>query len=306
MPTLNYRHLEYFWAVVHHGSVTRAAEALYVSQPAISSQIRKLEKSMGAKLLRKSGRRLVLTDTGRTAFEYADEIFSMGRELQETVRGDSTDRPVRLTVGLIDALPKLIAYRLLAPVLSMSQPIRLTVRENPPEALFADLAVRRLDMVLTDSPLPTSVNLRAYNHLLGESGTSALAVASIARRYAEGFPGSLEGAPVLLPTDNTTLRRSLDRWFEQHDLRPEIVSEIEDSAVIKVFAMEGAGVCFVPTVVEQEVAEQYHLQRVGRIPEIRETFYAISGERRIRHPAVATIRAAAADWMGDGDETPAG
>lgn len=293
MASLNYKHLEYFWAVAREGSVTRAAEALHVTQPAISTQIRKLEQRLGERLFRKSGRSLVLTEMGEVVFRYADEIFTLGHELAETVRGQPSDRPLRLTVGVVDAVPKLMAYQLVAPALRMKTPVRLTVRESHPEQLFADLAVHALDLVLSDAPLPSTVNVKAYNHPLGDCGVSVLAVPKLARRYRGGFPASLDGAPFLLPTENTTLRRSLDRWFQAADVHPVTVAEIEDSAVLKVFGQEGAGLFAVPSAVEAQVRAQYGVERVGRIDEIRERFYAISAERRLKHPAVIAITEAA-------------
>ena len=293
MPSVNYKHLEYFWTVAREGSVTRAAEVLFVTQPAVSAQIQKLERRFGEKLFRKSGRNLVLTEMGQVVFRYADEIFSLGQEMVETVRGRPSDRPLRLSVGVVDALPKLVAYQLVAPALRMKTPVRLVVRENPPDQLYAELAVHALDLVLSDAPLPPTVNVKAYNHPLGECGVSVLGTARLAERYREGFPGSLDGAPLLLPTDDTALRRSLDRWFGEVGVRPATVAEIEDSAVLKVFGQEGAGLFVVPSVVEAQVRRQYGVERVGRVETIRERFYAISVERRIKHPAVLAITEAA-------------
>lgn len=293
MKRLNYKHLEYFWAVGKEGSVTRAARFLRVSQPAVSAQIRSLERELGEKLLRKSGRTLALTEMGRVVYGYADEIFSLGRELTETIRGQPTERPLRLTVGMVQALPKLVAYHLVAPALSLDRPVRLVVREDHPDRLYAELALHTVDLVLSDSPLPGPLSVKAYNHALGECGVSVVATQALAERYREGFPESLDGAPFLLPTGNTTLRRALDRWFEERAVRPVTVAEVEDSAVIKVFGQEGAGLIAIPTVIEAEVCHQYAVEPVGRIEEIRERFYAVSAERRIVHPAVAAITEAA-------------
>jgi len=293
MRNVNFRYLEYFWAVAKEGSVTRAAESLFVTQPAVSTQIRKLERQLGEKLFRKSGRGLVLTEMGQLVFRYADEIFSLGQELAETVRGQPSGRPLRLAVGVADAMPKLVAYQLLAPALRMSKPVRLVVYEGAPDRLYAELAVHSLDLVLSDTPLPPTVNVKAFNHLLGECGASLLATAGLAQRFRKGFPGSLDGAPMLLPTENTALRRSLDRWFAEVGVLPQAVAEIEDSAVLKVFGQEGAGIFVVPSVVEEHVCRQYQVEPVGRVEAIRERFYAISVERRLRHPAVVVISEAA-------------
>ena len=293
MPSVNYKHLEYVWAVAREGSVTRAAESLFVSQPAISAQIHKLERQLGEKLFLKSGRGLVLTEMGQLVFRYADEIFTLGQELAETVRGQPSDRPLRLRVGVVDALPKLVAYRLVAPALRMEAPVRLVVREGPADRLYGELAVHALDLVLSDAPLPHSLNVKAYNHPLGDCGVSVVAAPRLAHRFRRDFPRSLDGAPMLLPTDNTSLRRSLDRWFAEVGVRPSTVAEIEDSAVLKVFGQEGAGLFVIPSVVEAQVLRQYGVERVGRVEEVRERFYAVSVERRIRHPAVAAITEAA-------------
>lgn len=293
MPNLNFKHLEYFWAVAREGSVTRAAETLFVSQPAVSSQIRKLERQLGERLFRQEGRTLALTDMGQLVYRYAEEIFALGQELTETVRGQPSGSPLRLRVGVVAAVPKLLAYRLVAPALEMAAPLRLVVREGSPDRLLAELAVHSLDLVLSDSPLPPTVSVRAYNHPLGECGVSVLAIPSLAERFREGFPSSLDGAPVLLPTEGTTLRRSLDRWFEDVRVRPVTIAEFDDSAVLKVFGQEGAGLFAVPTVVEEQVRRQYRVEVVGRVAEIREKFYAISVERRLRHPAVVAITEAA-------------
>jgi LysR family transcriptional regulator, transcriptional activator of nhaA len=293
MRNLNYKYLEYFWAVAKEGSVTRAAESLFVTQPAISTQIRKLERQLGEKLLRKSGRNLVLTEMGQLVFRYADEIFSLGRELAETVRGQPSDRPLRLAVGVVDSFPKLMTYQLVAPALRMKTPVRLVVREGHPEQLYADLAVHALDLVLSDAPIPATVNIKAFNHLLGGCGVSVMAAARLAQRYRKGFPLSLDDAPFLLPTDNTSLGRSLDRWFAEIGIRPQTVAEIQDSAVLKVFGQEGAGLFVIPSVVEEQVHRQYHVEVVGRVEAVRERFYALSVERRLRHPAVVAITEAA-------------
>ena len=290
---LNYHHLLYFWMVAKEGGITPAAETLHLSQPTLSTQIGKLEKSMGVKLFDRRGRSLVLTDTGQVVFRYADEIFGLGRELADTLRGRPVENSVRLLVGVPDVLPKLVVYQLLKPALELDERVRLVCYEGKLSDLLQDLAVHRLDIVLADSPLTPQVNVRAFNHLLGECGVTVLGIASLARKYKRGFPQSLNQAPMLLPTQNTTLRRALEQWFDEQDIRPDICHEIEDSAVLKVFGQAGEGLIVVPTVVEDEVVRQYALKPVGRIPEIKERFYAISVERRLKHPAVVAISAAA-------------
>jgi LysR family transcriptional activator of nhaA len=290
---LNYHHLLYFWMVAKEGGITPAADALHLSQPTLSTQIGKLEKSMGVKLFDRRGRSLVLTDTGQMVFRYADEIFSLGRELADTLRGRPIDDSIRLYVGVPDVLPKLVVYRLLKPALEMDERVRLVCSEGKLSDLLSDLAVHRLDMVLADSPLTPEVNVRAFNHLLGECGVTVLGTATLSNEYRRGFPQSLNRAPMLLPTQNTTLRRALEQWFDAHDIRPDTRHEIEDSAVLKVFGQAGEGLIVVPSVVEDEVRRQYALEPIGRIADIRERFYAISVERRLKHPAVVAISEAA-------------
>lgn len=288
-PFLNYHHLLYFWTVVREGGVVRAAERLGLSQPTVSSQIRTLEGSLGERLFTRRGRTLALTDTGRVVHEYADQIFSLGRELVDTVRDRPTGRALRLSVGIVDVMSKAIAHRLLAPALRIGQPVHLVCREDRAERLLAELSVHGLDVVLTDGPVPSSTKVRAFTHLLGESGVSFFAATRIAAGLRRRFPESLTDAPMLLPTDNTMLRRHLDQWLADRGIRPDIVGEFEDSALLSVFAQGGGGVMAAPTVVEREMRTQFGLRVVGRVPEIRERFYAISVERRINHPAVVAI-----------------
>lgn len=293
MEWLNYHHLLYFWTVAREGSITKASHQLRLAQPTISGQIRMLEDSLELKLFRKSGRNLVLTDAGQVVFRYADEIFRIGRELQDTIRDRPTGRPVRFSVGIADAVPKLIAYRLLQPALKLEQPVRLVCREDKPDKLVAALAIHEVDLVISDAPLPPTVNVRAFTHRLGESGISFLAPPKLANKSGTRFPKSLNGIPFLAPTDNTSLRRSLDQWFESQQVHPLIVGEFEDTALLKVFAETGMGVFAVPTAIEKEVERQYNVRRIGRTDQVKEAFYAISAERRLKHPAVLAISEAA-------------
>lgn len=289
MDWLNYHHLLYFWTVAREGSIARACDKLLLAQPTISGQLRALERSLGDKLFTRSGRGLVLTETGRVVYRYADEIFTLGRELTDTLRGRPTGRPLRLVVGVADVLPKLISYRLLEPALHLPEPVQIICREGKPERLLAELSVHGLDIVLCDAPVSPTVKVRAFHHLLGECGVSVMGTATLARSLRRGFPRSLDGAPFLLPTDNTTLRRSLEQWFGAHGIRPAVRAEFEDSALLKVFGQAGIGLFVVPTVVEDEVSKQYGARLVGRLPEVRERFYAISVERKLKHPAVVAI-----------------
>ncbi|MFV1959968.1 MAG: transcriptional activator NhaR [Planctomycetota bacterium] len=293
MGTLNYHHLRLFQAVAREGNLTRASRRLHLTPQTVSSQIRTLEAAIGEALFRRSGRRMVLTETGEVALRYADEIFSLGGELLQTLRGQPTGRPPRIRVGAPDALPKLIVHHLLEPALHLETPVQIFCREADPTELLADLAVHRLDVVLSDSPIPPLANVRAYNHLLGTCGITFMAVAGLAEKLRDGFPASLDGAPVLLPGEAAVLRRDLDRWFEKHDVRPLVVGEFDDSALLKCFAQAGVGFFAVPAVVEAEVTRQYEVEAIASTDAITESYYAISVERRVRHPAVVAICEAA-------------
>jgi LysR family transcriptional activator of nhaA len=297
VPSLNYRHLYYFWTVAREGSITRACKQLHVTQPAISTQLQKLEQQLGEPLFAKRGRGLELTDAGRVAFQYADEIFSLGRELAETLRGRPTGKPMRLSVGVTDAFPKLLAYRILAPALRMDPPVHLVLQDDHPERLFAELSIKEVDMVLADAPLPPTTPVRAYNHLLGECGVTFFAARGLAEAHADGFPGSLHGAPLLLPVEGTTLRRSLAHWFGSVGVEPRVVAEVGDSALLKTIGQAGMGIFAAPSAVEAEIRRQYGVSVVGRVEEIRERFYAISVERKLTHPAVVAITQAARESL---------
>jgi LysR family transcriptional activator of nhaA len=293
MEWLNYHHLLYFWVVAREGSIVRASEELMLSQSTISEQIRSLEASLGEALFTRVGRNLVLTEMGRMVFRYADEIFAIGRELVDTVQGRPTDRPLRVIVGITDVVPKLVAYRLLEPALHLDQPVKIVCREGKLDQLLAELATYDLDVVLSDAPLSPTVKVRAFNHLLGECGVTFCGTPALVAEYQDAFPQSLDEAPLLLPTDNTTMRRTLDHWFEAEGLRPRVVGEFEDSALLKVFGQEGLGLFVVPTIIEDEVQRQYGVDILGRVEPIRERFYALTVNRRLRHPAVVTMSEAA-------------
>ncbi len=289
MDWLNYHHLLYFWMVAKEGGISRASEKLHLAQPTLSSQIRKLEKTIGTNLFDRVGRSMVLTETGQTVYRFADEIFTLGRELTDTLKGLPARESLQLTVGVPDVLPKLVVYQLLKPALDVEDKVQLVCYEGKLHDLLAELALHRLDVVLADSPLTPATHIRAFNHLLGESGISIFANTDLAKKYKRGFPQSLHGAPMLLPTQNTTLRRALEQWFDTHEIRPLVVHEFEDSAVLKVFGQHGEGLFPSPTAIEQEICRQYRVKAVGRIEEIKERFYAISVERRLKHPAVVRI-----------------
>jgi len=289
MEWLNYHHLLYFYTVAREGSVKQAAGVLRLAQPTLSGQIRKLEESLGEQLFDRRRRRLELTETGELVYRYADEIFSTGREMLDALRGRATHRPARLQVGVADVVPKLLAYRLLQTALELEEEVQLVLHEGKTEDLIGELGRQRYDMVLTDVPLPPHSPVRAFNHLLGHSGVGFFAAPEVARRHRRGFPQSLDGAPLLAPTPNTALRHSLDRWLDGLGVRPELVAEIEDSALMKVFGQNGVGLFAAPLAVEDEIRRSHGVQLVGRTEEVQEHFYAITLDRRIMHPAVAAI-----------------
>lgn len=293
MSNLNLKHLRYFWAVAAQGSIARASEVLFVTPQTISGQLRELEEQLNAKLFQKNGRNLVLTDTGRMVFSYADEMFRLGDELQDVLEGRIPGVSMSLSVGVAMVVPKLLAYRILEPAMRLSEPVRLVCHEATLPDLLADLSVHKLDLVLADCPVSPALNIRAYNHLLGESGISFFAAQSVARKYAAKFPLSLDAAPMLMPTASSALRRMLEQWFERQGIKPFISAEFEDRALMKAFGEAGAGVFTSPTAVEQDVVAKYGVEVIGRTEDIKERFYAISAERRIKHPAVSAITEAA-------------
>jgi len=295
MDWLNYHHLLYFYTVAKEGSVSRAAKSLRLAQPTLSGQIRKLEEAFNEKLFVRSGRQLILTEMGKLVFRHAEEIFTIGRELTETLRGRSTGRVPRLVVGVADVVPKLITARLLEIALTLPDPVQITCLEGKSDRLLADLAVHGLDLVITEAPLPPHLSVKAYNHPLGETPVSFFATGPLATRTRRRFPRSLDGAPMLLPTPNTQLRQSLDRWFQVREVRPRLVAEFEDSALLKAFGQHGHGVFPAATVLGDELRRQYGVREIGVADGVTERFYAISIERRIKHPAVAAITEAARD-----------
>jgi len=286
---LNYHHLLYFWLVAREGSVTRASQQLHLSQPTLSAQIRALEQAMGLKLFARAGRNLVLTDAGRRVYRYADQIFPLGRELMQSVQGTPAGKPLRLLVGITDVIPKMIAYELLKPALAQQKHVQIVCREDKPERLLADLSVHELDVVLTDAPVPPTVKIRAFNHLLGECGLVFFGARKLARRYRSHFPQSLNGAPLLISGEGTSVRRSLEQWFSTTGISPQIVGEFDDTALMKAFGKAGVGVFAAPSVIRKQVCRQYDVSVIGEVEKIRERFYAVSIERKLKHPAVAAI-----------------
>ena len=295
---MNFKHLFYFWRVAKAGGIARAGEQLHITPQTISGQIGLLEDDLGAPLFAKRGRNLELTDAGRVAFAYAEDIFKLGSELEEFLRNYPVGgRPVYFRVGIADAVPKSIAYRLLQPATSMPEPVRLVCREWKLDSLLAELAAHRLDLVIAGAPIPPSVSVRAYNHRLGESGVSFFASARLFKSLKGKFPACLDGAPMLIPGADVAVRSSLERWCEAKRLRPNVVGEFDDSALMKAFGQRGAGVFIGPTVLESEIKAQYGVRTLGKTEEIVEEFFAISVERRVTHPCVVAIVEAARDRL---------
>ncbi len=286
---LNYQHLLYFWSVVRTGSLTRACEELALSAPTISMQLRTLEERLGEKLLAKSGRALVPTEVGRMVFSYADEIFGLGQDLLEALDHRPTARPLRLVVGTDDVVPKEIAYRILKPTLALKRPVRIVCREGTLERLVTGLALHEVDVVLSDAPVTPSLNVRAYNHSLGTCEVLWMATPTLAKTLRRAFPKSLDGVPVLLPTDDTAIRRALDQWLAKQEVRPVMIGEFEDYAMLREFARSGHGFAPVPSILEEQFRKEYGVARVGVATGVKAEFYAISVERKIKNPAVAEM-----------------
>jgi LysR family transcriptional activator of nhaA len=294
MEWLNYHHLLYFWVVASRGSIVKAGRELRLAHPTISGQIRRLEESLGEKLFSRRGRQLELTEAGRVAFRYAEEIFSLGREFVDTLKGRASGRPLRLVVGAADVLPPSLVRRFLQPAFRLGSPVRVICRaDKSVEEFLAELALHRLDVVIADGPAGPGGAGRTFNHLLGECGTSFFAAPRVAAATRAKFPASLDGAPFLLPGAPSTMRRTLEQWFDAQGIRPDVVAECDDSALAKDFGEEGMGVFAAPTVIEAEVLQHYRVRVIGRAEAVRQQFYAISAERKIKHPAVVAICEAA-------------
>ena len=297
MEWLNYHHLLYFWTVAREGTIARASQELRLAQPTISGQIRALEEQLGEKLFLRSGRNLVLTDMGRVVYRYADDIFSIGRELMDTLKDRPTGRPMRFQVGVADEVTKIIAYRLLEPALRLPEPVHMICRDGAPDRLLTDLATHALDLVIADAPVAPTIKLKVFSHPLGETPVTVFGTARLAAPHRKNFPRSLDGAPFLVPTGGKTLRRTLDQFFEQQQIRPNILAELDDSALLTTFGQAGTGLFVAPSVLEKEVMRQFGVTVVGRLDTVRERYFAISVERRLKHPAVVAISEAANEML---------
>lgn len=290
---LNFKHLHYFFSAAKYGGVNRAAERLHLTPQTLSGQISQFEERMGVALFKRDGRRMALTETGKLVLSYAEEIFQVSAELEARLLGGPEELAIPFRVGIADVVPKSIAHELLAPVLGLSEPIRLICREDRLERLLADLAIHRLDMVLADRPMPPGLDVKGHSHLLGECGVAFLATPDMADRLGTDFPASLDGAPLLIPGEDSALHAPLMRWLERQGLRPRVVGEFDDSALMKAFGQSGAGIFPVPAAITQELVSHYGVALLGQTDAMRERFFAITAERRLTHPAVVAVSEAA-------------
>lgn len=294
---LNYKHLYYFWEVAKSGSIARASEKLHLTPQTISGQLSLLEEKLNEALFTRVGRRLELTETGRLVLSYADEIFSLGGELEEMLRNIPADRPRMFKVGVVDVVPKSIAYRLVAPALELDESVRIVCREGSQDSLLADLALHKVDLVIADGPIPSFVNVRGFNHPLGDCGITFFATRELASTMQGQFPANLNAMPFLLPGEMTVIRNNLVEWLDGQHIYPRVIGEFDDSALMKAFGRSGMGIFIAPTPIADEVKEQYNVEIIGETKKIRQQFYAISVERKISHPAVAAITETAREWL---------
>ncbi|MHC8300896.1 transcriptional activator NhaR [Pseudomonas sp. ZS1P83] len=286
---LNYRQLHYFWVVAKTGSIVRACEQLNLTPQTISGQISLLEQTYGIELFRRVGRQLELTEAGRQTLPYAEQMFQLGGELELMLRAQPNEQQILFRVGVADVVPKSIVYRLIAPTMELSEPLRITCREDKLERLLADLAIQRLDLVISDSPMPSHLDIKGYSQKLGECGISFFATTELAARYGQDFPRSLHGAPLLIPGPETVVRSRLQRWFAEQQIQPRIVGEFDDSALMQAFGQSGSGIFIGPSVIADEVKRQYGVELIGQTDAVTESFYAISVERKVKHPGIVAI-----------------
>lgn len=286
---LNYRQLHYFWVVAKTGSILRACEQLNLTPQTISGQISLLEHTYGIELFRRVGRQLELTEAGRQALPYAEQMFALGGELEALLRAQPNEQQIVFRVGVADVVPKSIVYRLIAPTMDLSEPLRITCREDKLERLLADLAIQRLDLVISDSPMPSHLDIKGYSQKLGECGISFFATAELAQRYGTDFPHCLHGAPLLIPGQETVVRNRLQRWFAEQKIQPRIVGEFDDSALMQAFGQSGSGIFIGPSVIADEVRRQHGVELIGQTDAVMESFYAISVERKVKHPGIVAI-----------------
>ncbi len=286
---LNYRQLHYFWVVAKTGSIARACEQLNLTPQTISGQISLLEQTYGIELFQRVGRQLELTEAGRQTLPYAEHMFQLGGELEAMLRAQPNEQQILFRVGVADVVPKSIVYRLIAPTMELNEPLRITCREDKLERLLADLAIQRLDLVISDSPMPSHLDIKGYSQKLGECGISFFATSELAQRYGKDFPRGLHGAPLLIPGQETVVRSRLQRWFAEQQIQPRIVGEFDDSALMQAFGQSGSGIFIGPSVIADEVRRQYGVELIGQTDAVTESFYAISVERKVKHPGIVAI-----------------
>jgi LysR family transcriptional activator of nhaA len=294
---LNYKHLYYFREVASTGSITRACESLHLTPQTISSQLQLLEESLGVPLLRRKGRSLEITEAGQTALRYADEIFQLGSTLETVLQNHPAGRVQPFRVGVADVVPKTIAYKLLEPAMQLASPIHIICTEGPLNDLLGELAMHRIELVIADSPLPSTMSVKGFSHRLGSSSISFFAHESVKDKLRGDFPQCLSGAPLLIPSEGTSVRKELMQWFQQQKLTPQIIGEFDDSALMRAFGVAGTGVFIAPTVQESTFAKEPKIHCIGCAKSVTEQFYAISVERKITHPAVLAITKSAQDWL---------
>ena len=297
---INYKHLHYFWIVAKEGSITRASEQLHLTPQTISGQLSLLEEYLGVSLFSKVGRNLEVTDVGRRVLSYAEDIFSLGNELDQMIRTLPSEQPQMLKVGVVDVVPKSIAHRILLPALKMPESTRMICREADLETLLAELTLHRLDLVIADRPIPSTVSTRAFSHSLGECAVSFFASENLAHQLSGTFPDCLNNAPLLLPSKGNQLRTAIDMWLLKHRITPNIAAEFDDSALLKTFGQEGVGIFIAPTAIEEEVKVQFKVNVIGKTDEIKEAFFAISIEKRISNPIVSTVIESASNTLFSG------
>lgn len=286
---VNYKHLHYFWAVAKEGGIARASERLHITPQTISGQLSLLEAYFGVELFNKVGRNLEITEIGKQVLNYADEIFSLGNELEQMIRQLPTDRPQLFRVGVVDVVPKSIAHKILLPALQMTTPTRMVCREADLDSLLAELTLHRLDLVIADRPIPPTVSTRGFSHKLGQCAVSFFATEALQQQLVGDFPHCLNGAPILLPSDGNQLRADLVQWLNKQHIYPRIVAEFDDSALMKAFGQQGIGIFMAPTAIQDEIRQQYKVNSIGQTNDFTEDFYAISVEKRILNPIISAV-----------------
>ncbi|MBA1200541.1 transcriptional activator NhaR [Pseudomonas capeferrum] len=286
---LNYRQLHYFWVVAKTGSIVRASEQLNLTPQTISGQISLFEQTYGIELFQRVGRQLELTESGRQTLAYAEQMFQIGSELEAMLRARPEEQQILFRVGVADVVPKSIVYRLLAPTMEVDNVMRLSCREDKLERLLADLAIQRLDLVISDSPMPSHLDIKGYSQKLGECGLSFFATPALARRHDRPFPACLHDAPMLIPGQETVVRSRLLRWLAEQQVQPRIIGEFDDSALMQAFGQSGSGIFVAPSVIADEVCRQYGVRLIGQTEAVNESFYAISVERKVKHPGIVAI-----------------